>query len=222
MNTDKVVKLLRYVLALPKSIYVNLRLLPLGQAVKLPIIVSNKTKIISLRGNVNLNRVKLGIVRIGFTGADMIDYRYHRSILQIDGEVNFAGKVKIAKGSRLIVTGNLSVGENLITTGDNTIICEEEMEIGHNCMFAWESIVMDTDQHKIFGADNNQINKADKVKIGSNVWLGARCLILKNTTIPSGCIIAANTTLTRSFDQPSSIIAGTPPKVVKTDIKWSH
>jgi acetyltransferase-like isoleucine patch superfamily enzyme len=222
MNTDKIVKLLRYVLALPKSIYVNLRLLPLGQAVKLPIIVSNKTKLVSLRGKVNLSKVKTAIVRIGFTGADMIDYRYHRSILQIDGEVNIEGKVKIGKGSRLIVTGKLSLGENLITTGDNTIICEKEMIIGDNCMFAWESIVMDTDQHQIFDADDNQINKDIKVTIGSNVWLGARCFVLKNSTIADGCIIAANTTLTRSFDQPSTIIAGTPPKVVKTGIKWSH
>lgn len=222
MNTDKIVKLLRYVLALPKSIYVNLRLLPLGQAVKLPIIVSNKTKLVSLRGKVNLRKVKPGIVRIGFTGADMIDYRYHRSLLQIDGEVNVEGKVKIGKGSRLIVTGKLSLGENLITTGDNTIICEKEMIIGDNCMFAWESIVMDTDQHKIFDAGNSQINKDIKVTIGSNVWLGARCFVLKNSIIADGCIIAANTTLTRSFDQPSTIIAGTPPKVVKTGIKWSH
>lgn len=222
MNTDKFVKLLRYVLALPKSIYVNLRLLPFKQAVKLPIIVSNKTKLISLRGKVNLGKVKPGIVRIGFTGADMIDYRYHRSVLQIDGEVSIDGKVKIAKGSRLIVTGKLSLGENLITTGDNTIICEKEMTIGDNCMFAWESIVMDTDQHKIFDADDNQINKDIKVTIGNNVWLGARCFVLKNSIIADGCIIAANTTLTRSFAQPSTIIAGTPPKVVKSGIKWSH
>ena len=222
MNTDKTVKLFRYIFSLPKSIYVNLRLLPLKEAIFLPIIVSNKTKLLSLSGRVNLKKVKTGIVRIGFTGADMIDYSHHRTMLQIDGELNIKSKVKIGKGSKLIVSGTLNLGENFITTGNTTIICENKITIGNNTMFSWESIVMDTDQHKIFDNENNQINKEGEVQIGNNVWVGARSFILKNSSIEDGCIIGANTTLSRSFKNQNTIIAGSPPKIIKHDVTWQH
>jgi acetyltransferase-like isoleucine patch superfamily enzyme len=222
MKTDKIVKLFRYILALPKSLYVNIRLLPLSQAVKLPIIVSTNTKLLSLRGKVNLSKVKTGIVRIGFTGADMIDYNSNPTMLKIDGVLNIKGKTKIGKGSRFIIYGELNLGENFITTGDATVICVNKISIGNNSMLAWESIVMDTDQHRIFDKNNDQINKENEVKIGNDVWVGARSFILKNSTIEDGCVIGANTTLTKSFKDTNSIIAGTPPRVLKNDIVWEH
>jgi len=222
MNTDKIVKLARYALGLPKSIYVNFRLLPIKQAIFLPIIVSNNTKLISLSGKATLKKVKTGIVRIGFTGADMIDYNHNPTILKVCGTINFNGKVKIGKGCRFIVYGDLSLGDNFITTGCTTVICSNNISIGDNTMLAWESIVMDTDQHKIFDKNNNHINQEDKVQIGNNVWVGARSFILKNSTIEDGCIIGANTTLTKSFKNKNAIIAGTPPKILKEEISWQH
>ncbi|MCK9473615.1 hypothetical protein, partial [Sulfurimonas sp.] len=91
----KISHIFRYLFGLPKSIYVNFRLLPFSQAIKLPIIVSNKTKLISLNGKVNLAKVKTGIIRIGFGGTEHIDYKYSRTILKIDGIVNFKSRVKI-------------------------------------------------------------------------------------------------------------------------------
>ncbi|WP_415886118.1 acyltransferase [Neptuniibacter sp. QD37_6] len=222
MNTDKLIKLFRYLAAIPKSLYVNLHLLPFKQAIKLPIIVSNKTKLISLNGRVKLDKVKTGLVRIGFTGANMIDYRYSRTMLQIDGLVTVKGKVKIGKGTRLIVTGNLDLGGNFISTGDSTIICKKQMCIGNDCMFAWESVIMDTDQHAILDQSGNQINLEDKVIIGNNVWLGARSFVLKNSVIEDGCIVAANTTVTRSIAEKDVIIAGAPSKKIKKGVNWQH
>ncbi|WP_415892753.1 acyltransferase [Neptuniibacter sp. PT8_73] len=222
MNTDKLVKLIRYIAAIPKSLYVNLRLLPFDQAIKLPIIVSNRTKLISLNGKVKLEKVKTGLVRIGFTGADMIDYRFSRTMLQIDGDFTVNGKVKIGKGTRLIVAGDLDLGANFIATGDNTIICEKQMSIGSDCMFAWESVVMDTDQHAIFDESGDQINIEDRVVIGNNVWLGARSFVLKNSVIEDGCIVAANTTVTRSIAEKDVIIAGAPSKKIKEGVHWQH
>jgi len=85
MNIDKIVKLVRYALGLPKSIYVNFRLLPFKQAIFLPIIVSTNTKLISLSGKATLKKVKMGIVRIGFNGADMIEYNHNPTMLKVCG-----------------------------------------------------------------------------------------------------------------------------------------
>ncbi|MBD3842256.1 MAG: acyltransferase [Campylobacterales bacterium] len=220
MKLDKLVKIIRYIAGVPKSIYVNFRVLPFSQAIRLPIIVSTQTKLVSLKGKVNLDKIKTGIVRIGFTGADTIDYDYNRTILRLDGTLNIKGKTKIAKSSKLIIQGELTLGNNFITTGDTTIICAKKITIGDDTMLAWQSIVMDTDQHNILDQHQNTINENKEVNIGNNVWIGARCFILKGVNIPNGSIIGANTTITKSFNQENSILAGNPTKVIKESISW--
>lgn len=222
MNIDKIVKLIRYVSGIPKSIYVNFRLLPFSQAIYLPIMVSRKTKLRSLSGNVHLKKIKTGIIRVGFGGTDMMDYRYDRTILKITGQIYFDGKVKIGVGAKINVSGTLRVGENFDITGDAIIICAEEIDIGNNTMIAWQSIIMDTDQHAIFDQNNNHINRNKKIIIGNNVWIGARSFILKGAHIGDGCIVGANTTISKSFNKNNSIIAGNPVRILKENIKWNH
>lgn len=223
MNLDKITNLIRYISGLPKSIYVNFRLLPFFQAIYLPIIVSRKTKLISLSGKVILDKIKPGIIRIGFGGSDnMIDYRYCRTILKIDGTINFKGKAKIGMGSRIQVNGILNIGDNFNITGNALILCSNKISIGNNTMLASESIIMDSDQHDIYDKNNNCINKSEELVIGNNVWIGARAFILKNSIIEDGCIVGANSTITKSFKNQNSIIAGTPAKVIKENIKWVH
>lgn len=220
LKMGKMINLVRYAAGLPKSIYVNFRVLPFMQAVRLPIIVSRKTKLQSLSGKVCLEKVETGMIRIGFGNMQMLDYRYDRTLLCIEGTLTFKGKCKIGMASRLMVYGHLELGENFLISGDATIICAEKISIGNNSTLAWESIVMDTDHHEIYDASGSCINPNQKVIIGNNVWIGARTMILKGCRIPDGCIIGANTTLTKSFDEAKSIIAGTPPRVIKRDVNW--
>jgi len=222
MNADKIIKLIRYISGIPKSIYVNFRLLPFNQAIYLPIIVSRKTKLQSLSGKVSLDTIRIGIVRIGFGGTDMLDYRYDRAIIKITGTVDFKGKAKIGIGAKLSVSGNLILGNNLNITGDVLIICSKKISIDDDVMIAWQSIIMDTDQHYIYDKDDNHINKNREIVIGKNVWVGARSLILKNTVIPSGTIIGANTTITKSFQDENTIIAGNPARILKQKVRWNH
>lgn len=221
MNMDKISKLIRYASALPKSIYVNFRLLPPHQAIKLPIMVSRKTKLRSLSGKAHLKKTTIGIVRIGFSGTDMLDYRYDRTILKITGDIYFNGKTKIGVGAKISVSGELHLGHNFDITGDATIICAKKISIGDNTMVAWQSILMDTDQHAIC-QNESVINYDKEIIIGNNVWIGARSFILKGVTIADGSIIGANTTVTRSFQETNSIIAGNPTKIIKKNIQWRH
>jgi len=222
MNLDKTVKLIRYIAGIPKSFYVNFRLLPFSQAIRLPIIVSRRTKLRSLSGKVHLTRVRTGIVRIGFSGTDMMDYTYQRTILKITGDLYFNGKAKIGVGAKIMVAGKLTVGKNFNITGDTTIICAKEISIGDNTMIAWQTILMDTDQHAIFDETNQRINHDQPIIIGNNVWIGAKSLILKGAKIPDGSIVGANSTITKSFNTQNSIIAGNPAKVIKEKIQWQH
>lgn len=222
MKLDKLVKLVRYISGIPKSIYVNFRVLPFKQAIYLPIMVSRKTKLQSLSGKVTLGKVKTGIIRIGFGGTDMLDYRYDRSIIKITGLLHFEGKAKIGVGAKLLVNGELFLGNNFSVTGDALIICAKKISIGNDVMIAWQSIIMDSDQHRIYNHNNEYINEDKEIKIGNNVWIGAKSLILKGSSIEDGSIIGANTTITKSFTEKNSIIAGTPARIIKTEIQWEH
>ncbi len=216
----KIANLIRYAAGLPKSIYVNFRVLPFSQAVRLPIIVSRKTKLQSLSGEVHLENIKTGMVRIGFGNIEMLDYRYQRTLLFLEGSITFRGKCKIGMGSRLIVTGALELGENFLISGDGTIICNKKIIIGNNSQMAWESIIMDTDHHQIYDEDGICINEDKEVVLGNNVWIGARSFILKGSHINDGCIVGANTMITKSYDEKKAIIAGNPSRIVKYNINW--
>lgn len=220
LKMGKMINLIRYMAGIPKSIYVNFRVLPFSQAIRLPIIVSRKTKLQSLSGEVRLEKVKMGMIRIGFGNMQMLDYRYDRTLLCIEGTLTFKGKCKIGMASRLMVYGHLELGENFLISGDATIICAEKIFIGDNTTLAWESIVMDTDHHEVYDYDGACINPNKEVVIGKNVWIGARSMVLKGCRISDGCIIGANTTLTKSFSEEKVVIAGNPPRILKRNISW--
>jgi acetyltransferase-like isoleucine patch superfamily enzyme len=220
MKIGKIVNLIRYMAGIPKSIYVNFRVLPFLQAVRLPIIVSRKTKLQSLSGQVHLEKVKTGMIRIGFGNIEMLDYRYQRTLLFLEGSITFRGKCKIGMGSRLMITGALELGENFLISGDGTIICNKKIVIGNNSQMAWESIIMDTDHHQIYDEDGICINQDKEVILGNNVWIGARSFILKGSHINDGCIVGANTTITKSYDEKKAIIAGSPARIVKHLVSW--
>jgi len=218
----KITNIVRYLTGIPKSIYVNFRVLPFKEAIYLPIIVSRKTKLQSLSGKVFLGKVKTGIIRIGFSSSNITDFRYHRTLLRINGSIHFEGKAKIGMGSRVFVAGTLHVGNNFITTGDGMIVCDKKISIGSDTMMSWESVIMDSDQHAIFDADKKLLNANKEVTIGNNVWIGARVFILKNSVVSDGTIIGANSLVNNKFYTPNVIIAGNPAKEVKENISWQH
>lgn len=222
MKIDKAIKLVRYIAGVPKSIYVNFRLLPFKQAIHLPIFVSSKTKLLSLSGEVHLDKVRTGIIRVGFGGSDMLDYRYDRPTINVQGSIHFKGKAKIGIGAKLLIYGDLTLGNNFSITGDASIICAKKISIGDDVMIAWQSILMDTDQHNIYDTKKNVINEDKEIIIGNSVWIGARSFILKNSKIEDGCIIGSNTIVTKSFNSKNSIIAGNPPRIIKENITWEH
>lgn len=52
------------------------------------------------------------------------------------------------------------------------------------------------------------------VSIGNDVWIGSRAIILDGISIGNGCIIAANSVVTKDVE-PYSIIGGVPAKFIK-------
>jgi maltose O-acetyltransferase len=52
------------------------------------------------------------------------------------------------------------------------------------------------------------------IKIGNNVWIGAKATILKGVTIGDGAIIGANAVVTKDL-LANGVAVGNPAKVIK-------
>lgn len=73
---------------------------------------------------------------------------------------------------------------------------------------------MDTDYHSIDGKPYTV-----PVTIGNHVWIGCKSIILKGVNIGDGAIIAAGSVVTKDVP-PFSLVAGSPAKLIKENVKW--
>lgn len=214
-------KILEYILAVPKSVIFNFKYLRFREAIKLPVIVSHRVHLKGLKGKITvMNPRPLGI-RIGFGDVGIFDKRKSHTIWKVTGlgMITFKGKAFIGHGSKISVAGQLEIGHNFRNTAECSIVCEHKITIGEDVLISWDTLIMDTDYHHIL-LDNKVINHDDEIKIGNRVWIGCRCTVLKGSTVPAGSVIAANTVLTRKYQEENIIIGGNPSKILKTNIEW--
>lgn len=215
-------ELFKLLISMPKSIVVNCMSLPINQAVKLPVLVSYDTKILSLRGKVILKDPSFGMIRIGFGGAGSASTI--RSILDNNGTLEFKRPLSMGGGSRLCtITDNSSIvfGKNTYFMGDTLITAASKITFGSNCLISWGTQFIDTDFHKIFMKDGEkQVNPDATISIGENVWIASNVNILKGVIIPSGVVVASGSTVSKPIEYGNCIVAGMPIKILKEDVYW--
>lgn len=115
---------------------------------------------------------------------------------------------------------NLLIGDNVIMNYNVHIGCINKIQIGNNVLFASNIFITDH-----FHGDTKNVNfeippverdlfSKGPVIIEDNVWIGENVSIMPNVTIGKGCIIGANSLVTKSFPA-NSIIGGVPAKIIK-------
>ena len=209
--------------SLPKSLYVSMKLFPIHQAFRIPILVRFNTKLTCLTGNVKIKSggARTAMLTIGFGQVGIIDKKFERSSVQIGGTLILNGKVNFGTGSKLCVTKNglLTIGANFVNTAKTTIICDNKIRIGDNVLVSWDTLIMDTDWHSVTNTETNETYPCvGEIAIGNNVWLGCRAVVLKNSVVPDGCVVAANTLVNKAFCQENTLLAGNPAREKKQNI----
>jgi len=207
-----------------KSIYFNFKYLPLKTALKLPILISNRTYLKLCAGSITINGpIKTGMIQIGFATVGIFDHKRSRSIWNVSGRVIFNGKTFIGQGCKLSVGGKgvLTLGSDFNVSSETAIACSKAITFGNNCLLSWEILMMDDDYHEITNEENEVINEPTEIVVGNDVWIGCRCTVLKGAIIPNNSIIAATTTVAKKLVQEDSIYGGNSLKVIKTGTKWS-
>lgn len=164
--------------------------------------------------------------RIKIDGMLQLNQNYRRpngrsTILRIDDnaelivkgkfDVFYGGDIICFKKSRLII-GSGFCNSNVL------IRCTKSIKIGNDVAISHNVTIMDSDAHNIVEYDHK---KTKPVIIGDHVWIGSRAMILKGVKIGDGAVIAAGAVVTK--DVPANtLVAGTPARVIKTNIKWEH
>ncbi len=212
-------------LNLIKTIYFNLRMLPLKQAIKIPVFIGYHTKFISLKGKIQIGtKVKPGMIRFGFGYVGIIDKKYTRTLIEINGMLVFLGKAYIGQGSKISIgeSGMLKIGKRFHVSANSTIICFNSVNIGDDVLFSWDILIMDTDFHPTTNLVTNEINNkiTRPIVLGNNTWVGTRCLLLKGTNVPNNTIIGAGSLLNKVYEiEENTLLAGNPATVRTRNIR---
>jgi len=126
----------------------------------------------------------------------------------------------------ILVYGNgrtVRIGERS-TCIETYIVCRDRnVTIGSDCMFSRGIEIRSTDVHPIYDrATNERINPAADVVVGDHVWVAANTTLSKGSVIPDGCVVGAMSFVNRAFDAPNCVIAGSPARVVRDNIRWER
>ena len=205
----------------PKTLYFNFKYLPLKDAIKIPIFIYKQTYFYKLKGTINIDAESLchGMIQIGPHCLGSTDTHNNRTILEISGNITFKGKCNIGRGSKICVGGDLVCGNNFVMTGNSTIISYKKIFIGNDCLCSWGCLIMDTDFHKIYNEERKITNENRDIFIGNKVWIGCQNTLLKGSIIPSNTVIAANSTISKKFNEENTIIGG-DNRILKRKISW--
>ena len=219
-------KFLKILLSIPKSLYFNFRMFPLCTAIKLPVFIANNVRVRDYSGKIilPLYGCKTALVRIGYHYNQECDTASIHTYLSFKKvcEMKFLGEAHIGPGANISLNkdAKLIFGDNFAISGTTKIICNKDISFGNDVQLAWDTLVMDSDSHKIFD-DKGRYSNIDKpIKFGDKIWVACHCIILKGTEIPDNCVIGAGSIISKKFDNPNRLIVGNPAKEVKIIKGW--
>ena len=115
---------------------------------------------------------------------------------------------------------NISVISGVISTNQT----QSEIEIGEDCMLASDVQITGSDAHSIYDrATGKLINiQKNKLQIGNHVWIGDHARVMKNSVIPDGCVVGANSVTAKRYTEQNTVLAGNPAIIVKNNIYWDR
>lgn len=106
---------------------------------------------------------------------------------------------------------SIFIGDHVFINSNVTFIDAAPIEIGDHTMIAPGCVITTVDHPKQPGERREFTSRAQAIKIGSDVWIGANCTIFPGVTIGDNVIIGSNSVVNK--DIPSNTIAfGSPAR----------
>ena len=155
-------------------------------------------------------------------------------------KLSHGGTIKIGNGVSLFsapfanplfpdfrVVLHAQIAGSLIELGDSVgisssaIVASQHIHIGARTILGAGCLVVDNDFHSLDSSlrgTSQDVPKIKPVSIGTDCFIGARCIILKGSQIGDRSVIGAGSVVSGSIPS-DSIAAGNPAKVTRS-LKW--
>lgn len=121
----------------------------------------------------------------------------------------------------------LSIGRECFVGGGTNIISTCGVFVGDNVLISSNCYIIDTDGHSVdYRVRKHDVSNRWKgykdwsdvfsspISIGSDVWIGPNCIVLKGVKIGRGAVIAAGSVVTKDVAE-FTLVAGVPAAFVK-------
>lgn len=124
--------------------------------------------------------------------------------------------VKIGSRVRVLGPGNLVLGNHVALAHSVVLDARGGLTLSDGVLVGFETVLLtythaSSDPHQPV---HYQGTIQGPVSVGSNTWLGARCLVLPDTDIGSSAIVGAMSVVSRNIPN-QTIAAGVPAAIVK-------
>ena len=134
-----------------------------------------------------------------------------RSRVSAGKGTRMAPNISFRNGGRITTGHDCHIGERCyLWAGDSSGL----IVMGNHVSLAPEVFITASDYQFVAGLPfRSQPKRERDVRIGNDVWLGARVVVTAGVTIGDGCIVGAGAVVTRDLP-PGVIAAGVPAKVI--------
>ncbi|WP_417748812.1 acyltransferase [Rosistilla oblonga] len=113
---------------------------------------------------------------------------------------------------------SITIGDRVAFSNNVSVIANQSVSIGDDCLIGDLVTIFDSDFHEIHPQNRRANGKHSPVRIGNNVWIGSRSMVLKGVSIGDNSIIGAMSLVTK--DIPANVIAGGSPARVIDATPW--
>jgi acetyltransferase-like isoleucine patch superfamily enzyme len=134
----------------------------------------------------------------------------------IDGTITVGGALVVSgrPGRAFLGTGPngvIRLGDRVFVNEGTTVYAEREISVGNDVRIGPRVLMIDSDYHPI---SPGLETRTAPIRIGKNVWIGQRALILPGVEIGDHSVVAAGSVVTRSVP-PRCVVAGNPAAVIR-------
>jgi acetyltransferase-like isoleucine patch superfamily enzyme len=142
-------------------------------------------------------------------------------VLHENACLRFSGNVVLGDGVNMEVHpgASLEIGPETFVNPNSRIIALESIRIGADCAVAWDVQIMDGDRHYLLDEGGARTKNTAAIQIGDHVWIGARSLVLKGSSIEDGAIVGAGSVVSGRVPA-GTVVAGNPARVIREGVRW--
>lgn len=149
-----------------------------------------------------------------FTPPILTFFRKYRILLLKLFGADIEWTVSIHPKAKIEYPWNLKMG-NLSSLGERSwVYAMDKICIGEKTCIG-KDVYLLTGSHDISSPEFNLITKP--INIGNCCWLTTGVTVLQGVSIGDGCVVSANSTVTKSIE-PCSVFSGNPAKFIKKRI----